>query len=324
MYKAGIIGFGKMGMLHGALLSGSRKARIAALCDKSAVMRLGFKRVYKGVHTYNDAKKMLDQEKLDIVIVTTPTFNHEESVVMALESGCAVFVEKPLAITAEQASRIWKLSSEKKLPVQVGFCNRFFPSVSKAQELLEQNIIGSVEHIHAVMFIGDVFEEHTGWRYKPELSGGGALMDFGIHMIDLLIYFFGYIPCALRTRHLRRSNSAPVCAVILRLHGARRNSESLTPAWKYREMRGVLLSPIKRWRFLGHMGRSPHFIPIPIFIKVVSWIWEDCCFPIRWSVFWSRWRARRQRRAEEAARPRRRFMCRERLKRSTEARRRKG
>ncbi len=191
MYKVGIIGFGKMGMLHGALLGGTRQTRIAAICDRSAVMRLGFKHIYKNVHVYSDAKKMFEKEQLDIVVVTTPTFNHEESVRLALENGCAVFVEKPLAINTQQAEYICKLAKEKKAVIQVGFCNRFLPSALQAERLLRCGRIGKPTHVSAVMFIGDVFEEHTGWRYKPELSGGGALMDFGIHMIDLLIHYFG-------------------------------------------------------------------------------------------------------------------------------------
>ena len=193
MYKVGIIGFGKMGMLHGALLAGSRQATIAAICDKSAVMRLGFKHVYKNVHAYSDAKKMFEKERLDAVLVTTPTFNHKESVQLAVENKCAVFVEKPLAINAEQAQYICEMADAKNAVIQIGFCNRFLPSVLKAGELLEDKRIGKIEHVEAQMFIGDVFEEHTGWRYKPELSGGGALIDFGIHMLDLLIHFFGEI-----------------------------------------------------------------------------------------------------------------------------------
>lgn len=193
MYKVGIIGFGKMGMLHGALLCGSGQAEITAICDKSVVMRLGFKRVYKKARVYKDAEKMLNKEKLDIVVVTTPTFNHEQSVRLALQKGCAVFCEKPLAINTEQAKHICGIVSQRGIPVQIGFCNRFAPSFLKCYELLRQNVIGKVSHVHAEMFIGDVFEEHTGWRYKKELSGGGALMDFGIHMVDLLIHYFGKV-----------------------------------------------------------------------------------------------------------------------------------
>ena len=193
MYRVGIIGFGKMGMLHGALLSGSNKAKIIAICDKSAVMRFGFKRVYKNVNIYSDAKKMLEKENLDIVVVTTPTFNHMESIDLAINKGCAVFVEKPLAINTEQAKRIVDCSEKNKTFIQVGFCNRFYPSFEKAKYMLKNNELGMIKDVKAEMYIADVFEEHTGWRYKPELSGGGALMDFGIHMLDLIIHFFGKI-----------------------------------------------------------------------------------------------------------------------------------
>lgn len=193
MYRVGIIGFGKMGMLHGALITGSKKAKICAICDKSAVMRIGFKRVYKDVNTYNDAEKMLNKEQLDIVIVTTPTFNHMQAIELAAQKGCAIFVEKPLAINTVQAQKIVDIEKQYNLPIQVGFCNRFCPSFEKAKHILKNKDMGEITRIKAEMYIADVFEEHMGWRYKPELSGGGALMDFGIHMLDLIIDFFGEI-----------------------------------------------------------------------------------------------------------------------------------
>ena len=193
MLKVGVIGFGKMGMLHGALLNSTQQYTIAAICDKSLTMRVGFKKLYKNVHVYSDVSKMFKKEKLDVVIVTTPTFNHKDSVVAALQHGCAVFVEKPLAITSAQAQEIYKVANDLKLPVQVGFCNRFAPSIFKGRQMLHEKAIGAIKKVSGQMFIGDVFEKHMGWRYKKALSGGGVLMDFGIHLIDLLIWFFGDI-----------------------------------------------------------------------------------------------------------------------------------
>lgn len=193
MLHVGIIGFGKMGMLHGALLNGSRKAKVVAICDKSFVMRFGFKRVYKGVKCYTDIDKMLNENNLDILIVSTPTFNHLESVTKGLEYGCSIFVEKPLVSNLDDALKLCGLKDKNNGKIQVGLCNRYIPAFYMGKTLLEKSRIGPIHKAEAEMYIGDVFEAHTGWRYKKNISGGGVLMDFGIHMIDMLYWYFGEV-----------------------------------------------------------------------------------------------------------------------------------
>lgn len=194
MYKVGIVGFGKMGMLHGAILNGTRKARLVAICDKSWAMRWGFKRVYPSVRTFDDIDKMLSGVDLDIVVIATPTFNHMESALKCIKKGCHIFIEKPLATTSEQAIRIMKAAERKGVQVQVGYCSRFYPSISRGKEMIKKDsIIGKVKDAKAYMYIADVFETHTGWRYSKKTSGGGVLMDFGIHMLDQICWYFGKV-----------------------------------------------------------------------------------------------------------------------------------
>ncbi len=182
-----------MGMLHGALLNGTGKAQLIAICDKSWVMRWGFKRVYPTVKAFDDIDKMLSQVNLDIAIIATPTFNHMESALKCIEKGCHVFIEKPLAINCEQAQRIMEAAEKKGVKVQVGFCNRFCPSITKGKQIIEKGEIGRLVEADAYMYIADVFEAHSGWRYSKRTSGGGVLMDFGIHMLDEICWYFGRV-----------------------------------------------------------------------------------------------------------------------------------
>ena len=193
MYRIGIVGFGKMGILHGALLNGTGKASLVAICDKSLVMRWGFKRVYPLVKTYDDIDKMLSQCKLDLVIIATPTFNHMESALKCIDKGCHVFVEKPLAINYQQAKAVMQAAQKKGVKIQVGFCNRFCPSIIKGKQFIKDGEIGRLISANAFMYIADVFEAHSGWRYSKKTSGGGVLMDFGIHMLDEICWYFGKI-----------------------------------------------------------------------------------------------------------------------------------
>lgn len=193
MIRVGIVGYGKMGILHGALVNGSQKAQVVAICDKSWVMRFGIKRVYPSVKTFSDVKTMLDKVQLDAVIISTPTFNHVESALLCMEKGCNLFIEKPLASSYEDAKRLWDKAADNKIKIQVGFCNRFAPSIAKGKEYLDAGMIGEAVEAKAFMYIADVFEQHSGWRYSKAVSGGGVLMDFGIHMLDQLCWYFGKI-----------------------------------------------------------------------------------------------------------------------------------
>ena len=193
MLKVGIIGYGKMGILHGALVNGSQKAKVIAVCDKSWVMRFGIKKAYRSVKTFSDVKEMLNSVKLDAVIISTPTFNHVESALLCIEKNIDLFIEKPLASSYEDAKRLYDAATQKGVKIQIGFCNRFAPSIAKGKEFLDAGLIGNAKDVKAYMYIADVLEPHTGWRYSKAASGGGVLMDFGIHMLDQLCWYFGKI-----------------------------------------------------------------------------------------------------------------------------------
>lgn len=193
MLKVGIIGYGKMGILHGALINGSQKAKVIAICDKSWVMRFGIKKVYPSVQTFSNVNDMLSKVDLDVVVISTPTFNHVESALLCIEKNIDLFIEKPLASTYDDAKKLYDIATQKGVKIQIGFCNRFAPSIAKGKELLDKGIVGEVNEAKAFMYIADVFEQHSGWRYSKSASGGGVLMDFGIHMLDQLCWYFGKI-----------------------------------------------------------------------------------------------------------------------------------
>lgn len=191
--RTGVVGFGKMGLLHGSLVSIHDDMELVAICEKTMFVRKAFKSVMPNINFYSDYKKMLDKEKLDAVIITTPTFNHVEVARYAASKGMAVFCEKPLALNGTEATSLANEFKEKNLPSLVGFSNRFFPTIAEGKKLIDQKIVGEIQSIKSEMYIGDVFKDNSGWRYDSKLSGGGALIDFGIHMIDLLDWYFGRI-----------------------------------------------------------------------------------------------------------------------------------
>ena len=124
--RVGVIGFGKMGMLHGALSNLHENMELVAICEQNMFMRSGIKSLMKNFTCYSDYKKMIAKEKIDAVIITTPTFNHMEIANYAAERGIALFIEKPLAMNYNDTLELINKVESKKIPSLVGFSFRYF------------------------------------------------------------------------------------------------------------------------------------------------------------------------------------------------------
>ena len=120
MIKAGVIGFGKMGMTHYAQLNQNPKVQIVAICDNSNFI-LTVMSKYTDVKCYKDYKKMIEECSLQAVVVATPTSSHAEIVRYAVDKGLHVFVEKPFCLDTIQGREIVVLAEERKVVTQVGY-----------------------------------------------------------------------------------------------------------------------------------------------------------------------------------------------------------
>jgi len=189
--KVGIVGFGKMGMLHGALLKPMEEVEITAIADTSRIILHAFKKFLPNTRFYTSHKKMFEECDLNAAVIATPSFSHVPVALNAIGKNVDVFIEKPLTNTLESAHALLKAARERKVVSMVGFCLREAPSFQKGKSLLSAGAIGKIENVRAEMYIADVLAPQKGWRYKKQISGGGVLMDFGIHVLDLLFWYFG-------------------------------------------------------------------------------------------------------------------------------------
>jgi predicted dehydrogenase len=103
------------------------------------------------------------------------------------------FVEKPLALNANEASELVKLCHKNSIKAGVGFFMRYTPSFLKAKELLDMKILGELFSFSSSILVSQLFKTGKGWRYDKSKSGGGVLIGQGIHLIDLLTFFFGKV-----------------------------------------------------------------------------------------------------------------------------------
>ncbi|HEY5124480.1 MAG TPA: Gfo/Idh/MocA family oxidoreductase, partial [Ignavibacteria bacterium] len=120
MIKGAIIGLGKMGLSHAAIVGAHPKVDMVAVCDTSSLILDAFKKFTK-VKTYTDFQKMIDKVTPEFVIIATPTKYHYPMVKYALEKGLHVFCEKPFTLTTGQGKELMELALRKGLVNQVGF-----------------------------------------------------------------------------------------------------------------------------------------------------------------------------------------------------------
>jgi len=197
MIRVGVIGLGRVGMLHLMNSLKIKGASVVAAADasKSALAKarsLGVKRLFE------DYRKLLNSSSdMDAVIISLPNYLHFESVKLALEEGFNVFVEKPLALTLEESGEIVKLVRESGRKLMVGHCLRFLEVIRKMKESLDKGVIGRLEVATLEEVINGPFAHPrtptpvSEWWFDPRKSGGGALFDIGYHMIDLFRFFAG-------------------------------------------------------------------------------------------------------------------------------------
>ena len=198
MINVGVIGLGKMGRLHMMNSLHIDDVKIIAVADQSK-MALSRAKSIGVTHLYTDYHDLLDDNclTLDAVIITLPNFLHADSIQLALEAGLDVFVEKPMAKTAEECRKIVNLVKESGRKLMVGHSSRFIDAIEKMKDVADKGYIGSLEALTMEEVINGPFAHGAVPRLVPEWwlnkkeVGGGVLLDLGYHLIDLFRFFTG-------------------------------------------------------------------------------------------------------------------------------------
>lgn len=208
MVKGGIIGLGKMGISHAAIVSPHKDVDLVAVCDTSSLILEGFKKFTKA-RVYDDYRKMIDSEALDFVVVATPTKLHYPMVRYALEKGLHTFCEKPFSLTLKEGEEMTELALRKNLINQVGYHNHFIGTFREMKKLLDKGILGRLVHFTGEAYGPVVTKPKSGtWRSDPG-EGGGCLFDYASHVINLVQEIIGK-PVEARGSQLKKIYSKEV------------------------------------------------------------------------------------------------------------------
>jgi len=185
MIKVAIIGLGKMGMSHCAILGAHPDVELVGMCDTDNLLQSAFKKLTR-IPCYTDYKQMIDEAKPDAVYVVTPTKMHEEMVLYAIEHGCHVFCEKPFALTIEDGQKMVDAAKKYNRVNQVGYHNRFIGTFVEAKKMLEAGAIGKPFHFMGEAYGPVVLKSKGGtWRSEKK-AGGGCVMDYAAHVLNLI------------------------------------------------------------------------------------------------------------------------------------------
>jgi predicted dehydrogenase len=190
MVRIGIVGLGKMGLSHLAMVRAHPDVTLAGVCDPAGYI-LDVLNKYTGVPTFKSLEAMLAEVALDAVVIATPSRHHAEQVRTALERGLHVFCEKPFVLDPAQGEALARLAEERRLVNQVGYHYRFVASFQEVKRLLDLQAIGEVSHMKAEAY-GPVVLKPKGSTWRTQRSeGGGCLYDYAAHPINLVNWYLG-------------------------------------------------------------------------------------------------------------------------------------
>lgn len=169
-------------------LHGLDCAQLVAVADVSEACRDAVQQMFGVQSVYASAEEMLSKEKLDAVYIASPAFLHREHALLCAGAGCNILLEKPIAPNPEEAAEIAEIFAQKGLQGAAGFMQRFHGLHRAFREAYSQGLLGRVVSLRAQ---SGFWGSDLGWRLDPAKAGGGALMDMGIHSLDLIGYLVG-------------------------------------------------------------------------------------------------------------------------------------
>jgi predicted dehydrogenase len=188
MLGVGIIGCGGIGKKRAAHLPG---ARLVACADAQRDCAAALSAATPGAVACADWHELLRRDDVSVVVVATTNDVLAEISRAAVQAGKHVLVEKPAARNVAELDPVIAAAQQERRLVRVGFNHRYHPALRKAHELLESGVLGPLMFVRGRYGHGGRLGYDKEWRADPVRSGGGELIDQGVHLIDLARWFLG-------------------------------------------------------------------------------------------------------------------------------------
>ena len=187
--KFGIIGCGLIGWKRASVIRGKNSVEVAADIKIERAKELAAEFDIK--KTTDDPDRVVSNPDVDAVIVATTHDVLAKIALKAIEAGKHVLIEKPGARNADELIPVIEAAKKKNVTVKIGFNHRFHPGLQKAKSIVDSGDLGPLMFIRGRYGHGGRLGYEKEWRAQPEISGGGELLDQGVHLIDLSRWFLG-------------------------------------------------------------------------------------------------------------------------------------
>ena len=191
--KVAILGYGVVGKKRHDSMIKSKAYEVIAISDKD--FKIHSRPVSKSIKYFDDFNELLDSiSDLDAVFISLPNKFAALATTKAIKNNLHVFCEKPPARNAKELVSVQRAlkKSQKNLKLMYGFNHRYHHSVVSAKSLIDSKKLGKIINMRGVYGKSKLITfNQTDWRTKKEESGGGVLLDQGIHMLDLMVFFGG-------------------------------------------------------------------------------------------------------------------------------------
>ncbi|MDC3418040.1 Gfo/Idh/MocA family protein [Aquibacillus salsiterrae] len=187
--KIGVIGAGSISDSHLQSYSKNAEAEIYAICDLNEQRAQEKAKIYQATKVYRSYQDLLQDENVEAVSICTWNNSHAEIAIAALDAGKHVLVEKPLCKTVTEALQVEEAVNRNQKVLQVGFVRRYATNTQIIKQFVDSNDLGDIYYAKATCLrrLGNP----GGWFADKERSGGGPLIDLGVHIIDVCWYLMG-------------------------------------------------------------------------------------------------------------------------------------
>ena len=217
--KVAVLGCGSIAQhCHLPGYARNRYADIVAVADPVKARLREVRKQFPVGRTYTDWRKLLEAEELDAVSICTPNYLHAPMALAALKKGLHVFCEKPMTITVADAGKVRQAAKRAKTVFMVGFTHRFLTGNIRAKKLVDEGSIGEPFMLRVRFAHGGPYPGWAKgpWFYSRKEAGGGALLDMGIHAMDLARFYIGEVATvAAELKTLRKNIRVDDNAVLI-------------------------------------------------------------------------------------------------------------
>jgi predicted dehydrogenase len=187
--KLGFLGVGWIGRNRMEAMLATGKAEAIAICDPNPDMALEAQKLAPEAALVSSLDELLALP-LDGVVIATPSAVHAEQSIAALNAGAAVFCQKPLGRNATEVEAVLDAARNADRPLGVDLSYRHTAAMQAIRDLVRSDQLGRV--FAADLVFHNAYGPGNAWFYDPKLSGGGCLIDLGVHLVDLALWLFDF------------------------------------------------------------------------------------------------------------------------------------